>query len=633
MTTPRDALLKDDDLHLFGEGTHRRLYERLGAHLRTVERRTGVTFSVWAPNATRVSVIGEFNDWDATADPLARLGPSGIWSGFVPGVTSGARYKYRIVSRYGGYTVDKADPVAFRAEHPPSTASVVADLAYQWRDAEWLERRATFDPSAAPMTTYEAHLGSWMRTDDGTRMLTYRELAPLLTEYVRRSGFTHVELLPLAEHPFYGSWGYQSTGYFAPTARYGTPQDLMALIDTLHQAGIGVLVDWVPAHFPDDEHGLVFFDGTHLFEHADPRRGRHPDWNSYTFNYGRPEVRSFLISSALHWLDRYHVDGLRVDAVASMLYLDYSRGPGEWTPNAYGGREDLEAIAFLRALNEAVHAEHRTALTIAEESRSWPLVSRPTHVGGLGFDMKWDMGWMNDTLRYLGHDPIQRKHHHGALTFRRMYAFNENYVLPLSHDEVVHGKGSLLARMPGDDWQRRANLRLLLAYQCAQPGKKLLFMGAELGQWREWAHERSVDWDLLERPEHAGLLRLVGHLNRSYAGEPALHELDWDESGFSWVDANDAEQSVLSFLRLDRGGHRVVLAVFNFTPVPRANYRVGVPRGGHWREIVNTNAAEYGGTDVGNGGGVDATPFTAHGRSYSVTLQLPPLAAVFFAGE
>ncbi|MGH2378115.1 MAG: 1,4-alpha-glucan branching protein GlgB [Candidatus Limnocylindria bacterium] len=628
--TARDDLIGEADLHLFNEGTHRRLHERLGAHLRTVGGRSGVTFSVWAPNAEHVSVIGDWNRWDDRADRLSPIGASGIWSGFVPGVAAGARYKYLIRSRQGGYRVSKADPFASRAELPPGTASVVWDLAYEWGDREWVDRRSSFDPAARPMAIYEVHAGSWMRDADG-RMLGYRELAPRLAEHLRRGGFTHVEFLPLAEHPFYGSWGYQSTGYFAPTSRYGTPQDLMWLIDTLHQEGFGVIFDWVPSHFPDDEHGLVYFDGTHLYEHADPRRGRHPDWDSYTVNYGRHEVRAFLISSAVAWLERYHADGLRVDAVASMLYLDYSRKPGEWVPNRHGGREDLEAVDLLRAMNDAVHGEVPGALTIAEESQAWPGVTAPTSGGGLGFDMKWDLGWMNDTLRYLSRDPIRRPEHHEDLTFRLTYAFGERYVLPLSHDEVAHDKGSLLAKMHGDDWQKLASLRLLLAYQCAQPGKKLLFQGQEFAQRAQWDHDRSIDWHLLEQPDHQAMLRCVAHLWRTYAGEPALHETDFDHRGFEWVVVDDREQSVLSFLRWDRSGRRPVLAVFNFTPVTRHGYRLGVPRGGRWTEIVNTDARDYGGSGVGNAGGAQAVPFGSHGRPYSLTLELPPLAAVFLA--
>ena len=631
--TARDELISADDLHLLGEGTHRRLYERLGAHARTVDGRSGVTFSVWAPNAQRVAVVGDWNGWNDRSDELASMGNSGVWCGFVPDVSDGARYKYAIRSRDGRYEVQKADPFASRAELPPGTASLVWDLSYKWNDGEWMRRRATFDPAARPLAIYEVHPGSWMRPLGGDHMLGYRDLAPRLIDHLRRGAWTHVEFMPLAEHPFYGSWGYQTTGYFAPTSRYGTPQDLMYLIDRLHQEGFGVILDWVPSHFPDDEHGLVYFDGTHLYEQSEVKRRRHPEWNSYVFDYGRPEVKSFLVSSAVAWLRRYHADGLRVDAVASMLYLDHAGKTDDWVPNRHGGREDLDAVDLLRAVNEAVHEEAPHTVTIAEESTTWPMVSRPVHQGGLGFDMKWDMGWMTDTLRYFSRDPIERGHHHHELTFRAMYAYTENFVLPLSHDEVAHGKSSLLERMPGDDWQKRANLRLLLAYQYAQPGKKLLFQGQEIGQPREWEHDRAVEWELLERPEHQGILRCVAHLGRTYAGEPALHELDFDPRGFEWVSADDREQSVLSFLRTPRSGDRVVLAVLNFTPVPRANYRVGVPRGGRWSEIVNTDAVEYGGSGIGNSGGADAVPFASHGRPYSLSLQLPPLAAVFLVAE
>ncbi|HYU58739.1 MAG TPA: 1,4-alpha-glucan branching protein GlgB, partial [Actinomycetota bacterium] len=529
--------------------------------------------------------------------------------------------------------VDKADPFALRAEVPPRTGSIVWHLDHEWGDGEWMRTRARRQSLDSPMAIYEVHLGSWMRApEDGDRWLTYRELAPRLSAYCAEQGFTHVEFLPITEHPFYGSWGYQTTGYFAPTARYGKPQDLMDLIDELHRAGIGVILDWVPSHFPTDEHGLVFFDGSHLYEHEDPKLGYHPDWNSAIFNYGRNEVRSFLMSSAMHWLDAYHADGLRVDAVASMLYLDYSRGPGEWIPNEYGGNENLEAIGFLRRFNEDVYRAHPDVQTIAEESTAWPMVSRPTHVGGLGFGLKWDMGWMNDTLGYAAREPVHRRYHHGNLTFRAMYAGSENFVLPLSHDEVVHGKGSLLGKMPGDDWQRFANLRLLLAHLYATPGKKLLFMGGEIGQWREWDHERSLDWHLLAQAPHAGVQRLVGHLNRTYRSEPAMHTRDCDGGGFEWIDANDAEHSVISFLRWGTDGS-VVLVVANFRPMPRPSYVVGVPRGGSWREIVNTDAEEYGGSGQGNLGGVEAVPLSAHGRPRALTITLPPLAAVWFRHE
>jgi 1,4-alpha-glucan branching enzyme len=631
--TPEVTLLTEEDLYLFNEGTHFRLYDKLGAHPLFVNGVEGISFAVWAPNATAVYVIGDFNGWNKTSHPLRPRGSSGIWEGFVDGVGTGAAYKYHIVSRYGGYRVDKADPLAFSDQAPPQTASIAWDLAYAWGDGEWMAQRARRNSLKAPMAVYEVHLGSWRRRlQQGNRPLTYRELARELPEYMREMGFTHVELLPVMEHPFYGSWGYQTTGYFAPTGRYGTPQEFMALVYALHQHGIGVILDWVPSHFPEDEHGLGFFDGSYLYEHADPSQRKHPDWNSLIFNYGRSEVRSFLISNALFWLDKYHADGLRLDAVASMLYLDYSRKEGEWAPNRYGGRENLEAIALLRQLNQEVYQRFPGVQTIAEESTAWPMVSRPTYVGGLGFGLKWDMGWMHDTLSYMSKDPIHRKHHHSQLTFRMLYAFTENFLLPLSHDEVVHGKGSLLTQMPGDEWQRFANLRLLLGYQYAQPGKKLLFMGGEFGQWREWAHDESLQWDLLQYAPHAGLRRWVTELNRLYRSEPALHELDCEPAGFEWVDANDNDASVVSFLRRSRSGE-CVLVVCNFTPVVRRRYAVGVPSGGRWRELANSDASFYGGTDVGNSGEVGAVSSPAHGRPFRLELDLPPLGALFLKAE
>lgn len=624
------TLLTEDDLFLFNEGSHFHLYDKLGAHPLQLDGETGTNFAVWAPDAEAVSVVGDFNGWDPHRHPLVPRGVSGIWEGFIPGVGVGTLYKYHVVSRYHGYRIDKADPLGFLHEVPPKTASVVWDLHTQWGDEEWMAGRAARNALDAPISIYEVHLGSWMRVPgEGNRSLSYRELADRLVEHVLAAGFTHVELLPVMEHPFFGSWGYQTTGYFAPSSRYGTPQEFMGLIDRLHQAGIGVILDWVPSHFPTDAHGLAFFDGTHLYEHADMRQGLHPDWNSYIFNYGRKEVASFLISSAFFWLDRYHADGLRVDAVASMLYLDYSRKDGEWIPNRYGGRENLEAIDFLRRLNTAVYERFPGVQTFAEESTAWPMVSRPTYLGGLGFGFKWDMGWMHDTLRYLARDPIHRRFHHTDVTFRGLYAFTENFVLPLSHDEVVHGKGSLLGRMAGDDWQKFANLRLLLAYMVAQPGKKLLFMGGEFGQWREWNHDAQLDWHLLDQPPHQGVLRLVSDLNRAYRSRPALHELDCDPRGFRWIDANDADSSVLTFLRLARDEGGVVAVACNFTPVPRPGYRFGVPRGGTWREILNTDAREYWGSGMGNLGGVTAEAVPWHGHPYSVSVTLPPLAAVF----
>ncbi|MFH1726433.1 MAG: 1,4-alpha-glucan branching protein GlgB [Elusimicrobiota bacterium] len=627
--------LTDTDLHLFNEGSHVRLYEKLGAHPGVGPRRKkGTHFAVWAPDAERVSVAGDFNGWDKGAHPLRSTGTSGIWAGFVPKVGPGALYKFHVVSRYGGYRADKADPFAFRAEAPPKTASVVWELDYDWGDAAWMRDRAGRNSYGAPISTYEVHLGSWRRRrDEGGRRLTYRELAAELPDYVADNGFTHVELMPVMEHPFYGSWGYQTTAYFAPTSRYGTPQDFMALVDAFHRRGVGVILDWVPSHFPNDEHGLGYFDGTHLYEHADPRKGFHPDWDSLIFNYGRNEVRSFLLSSALFWFDKYHIDGLRVDAVASMLYLDYSRAEGEWVPNEYGGRENLPAISLLRRLNEEVYRHYPDTQTIAEESTDWPMVSRPTYVGGLGFGMKWDMGWMHDTLEFLKKDPVFRQHHHNEITFRMVYAFHENFMLSLSHDEVVHGKGSLLRRMSGDDWQKFANLRILYAYMYAQPGKKLLFMGCEFGQWDEWNHEDSLDWHQREHPPHQGIARLVADLNHLYAKEPALHELDSDPAGFEWIDANDSQQSVISFLRFGRSRQEAVLLAVNFTPVPREAYRIGVPWGGPWRELINTDSDVYWGSGKGNLGRVQAEKSPFHGRPWSVRLTLPPLAAVFLKGR
>jgi 1,4-alpha-glucan branching enzyme len=626
----QDSLISSDDLYLFNEGSHYRLYEKLGAHPTTVNGRAGVAFSVWAPNAREMSVIGDFNGWDNQTHKLQPRGDSGVWEGFIPGVGKGAKYKFYVTSTQRGFRQDKADPVGIFHEEPPQTASIVWDLDYQWNDQQWLQSRVQRNSLHAPVSIYEVHLGSWMRVpEDGDRPLTYREMASKLTDYVQRMNFTHVEFLPIMEHPFYASWGYQTTGYFAPTARYGTPQDFMYLVDQLHQRGIGVILDWVPSHFPSDGHGLAYFDGTHLYEHADPRQGFHPDWNTYIFNYGRSEVRSFLLSSAMLWLDKYHVDGLRVDAVASMLYLDYSRKEGEWIPNQYGGRENLEAIDFLRRMNVEIYKEHPDIQTFAEESTAWPSVSRPIYLGGLGFGMKWDMGWMHDTLAYFSHDPIHRQFHHNQLTFRALYGFTENFVLPLSHDEVVHGKGSLIGKMPGDEWQRFANLRLLYGYMFGQAGKKLLFMGGEFGQVREWGHDSSLEWHVLQYPLHSGVQKLVEQLNRVYRQESALHELDNDPAGFEWVDANDSATSVLSFLRRGRTPNDVVLVVCNFTPMPRLGYRVGVPFGGYWHELFNSDAHEYGGSDVGNMGGVQASDEPAHGRPYSLRLTLPPLAVLF----
>ena len=622
---PKQSPISDQDLYLFNEGSHFKLYEKLGSH----PVKGGTWFAVWAPNADRVSVVGDHNGWNGQSNPLQPRGSSGIWEGFIPDIGPGAVYKYQIHNGDSGYRVEKADPFAFRTETPPKTASVVWHLDYNWEDTDWMRNRHRRNSGQAPLSIYEVHSGSWRRVpEEGNRSLNYWELSGQMADYAQEMGFSHVEFLPIMEHPFFGSWGYQSTGFFAPSSRYGTPQDFMKLVDQMHQRGVGVILDWVPSHFPTDEHGLAYFDGTHLFEHADPRRGYHAEWGSYVFNYSRHEVQSFLISSALFWLDRYHADGLRVDAVASMLYRDYNRKEGQWEPNEFGGRENLEAIDFLRRLNTAVYGSFPDVQTMAEESTAWPMVSRPTYVGGLGFGMKWDMGWMHDTLDYMQHEPVHRKFHHNELTFRAVYAFTENFVLPLSHDEVVYGKGSLLGKMPGDDWQKRANLRLLFGWQWATPGKKLLFMGGEIGQWSEWAHDGSVDWSLLQLPEHQGIQRWVSDLNRLYADYPALHELDFDPAGFSWVDANDWEQSVLSFLRSSSDGQNM-LGVFNFTPVPRSEYRLGVPEPGYWREVLNSDAETYGGSGLGNQGGVEAEEVPWHGRPYSVKVMVPPLSAVF----
>ncbi|HWZ81829.1 MAG TPA: 1,4-alpha-glucan branching protein GlgB [Terriglobales bacterium] len=624
------SLLTSEDLYLFNEGSHYRLHDKMGAHVTESKGVSGTVFSVWAPNARDVFVIGSFNGWSHSSHPLRARGSSGIWEGFIPGVGKGAVYKFHIVSNQHGHRVDKADPIGLLMERPPRTASVVWDLEYSWNDADWLRHRGERNSLHAPMSVYEVHLGSWMRVpEEHDRPLSYREVAPRLADYVARLGFTHVEFLPIMEHPFYGSWGYQTTGYFAPTARYGTPQEFMYLVDYLHQHNIAVILDWVPSHFPTDAHGLAYFDGTHLYEHADSRQGFHPDWKTLIFNYGRAEVRSFLMSSAMFWLERYHIDGLRVDAVASMLYLDYSRNAGEWIPNQFGGRENLEAIDFLRRFNLESYKEQPTIQTIAEESTSYPMVSRPTHLGGLGFGLKWDMGWMHDTLDYFQHDPIFRQYHHNSLTFRMLYSFHENFVLPLSHDEVVHGKGSLINKMPGDDWQKFANLRLLFAYMFAQPGKKLMFMGCEFGQYREWSHDRSLDWHLLEGTLHRGLQSWMEQLNRAYRAEGALHWFDNDPQGFEWVDCNDAPASVVSLLRKGKSADDSVLIACNFTPVPRVGYKVGVPSGGYWKEILNSDAREYGGSGIGNMGGAEALNESAHGRPHSLRLTLPPLGALF----
>lgn len=623
------TLFTDDDLHWFNEGTHLHLYHKLGSRPWTHEGVEGVYFAVWAPDARHVRVMGDFNNWSTDSHPLRPRGSSGIWEGFFPGLRPGVRYKYHVISRHNNYRVDKADPYAYYMEVPPRTASHVWTLDYDWHDDDWMRSRYEHIGVDDPISIYELHLGSWMRPlDRPGEFYNYRELAPKLVEYVRRLGFTHVEFMPVMEHPFYGSWGYQISGYFAPTSRYGTPQDFMYLIDHLHQNGIGVLLDWVPSHFPNDDFALGYFDGAHLYEHADPRQGIHPDWNSYVFNYSRNEVRSFLLSNAIFWLDKYHIDGLRVDAVASMLYLDYSRKAGQWIPNRYGGKENLEAISLLRDFNERVYSQYPDVITVAEESTAWPSVSRPTYLGGLGFGYKWDMGWMHDTLAYMAHAPIHRQYHHDKLTFRMVYAFTENFILPLSHDEVVHGKGSLLAKMPGDDWQKFANLRLLLGYQYLQPGKKLLFMGGEFGQWREWNHDTPLDWHLLQFAPHEGVQRWVQDLNRVYRDEPSLHRLDCEPAGFSWIDCCDSHNSVIAFLRKGRDDDRPVIVACNFTPVPRLNYRIGAPKGGLWEEILNSDAQHFGGSGHGNLGGQEATPIPSHGHFYSLNLTLPPLAVI-----
>jgi 1,4-alpha-glucan branching enzyme len=616
------------DLHLFGEGTHSRLFDVLGCHADG----DGAVFRVWAPNAEAVTVVGDWNGWDPSREPLSRRDDaSGIWEGRADGARPGHTYKYRLRSRFGGASVDKADPFAFQSEIAPATGSRVWTFDHEWGDGEWMASRARRDAAAEPMSIYEMHLGSWRRKDGA--LPSFRDIADELVAHVHATGFTHVELMPLTEHPFYGSWGYQTTGYFAPTARYGSPDELMLLVDRLHQAGIGVVLDWVPSHFPTDAHGLQLFDGTHLYEHADPRQGFHPEWSSSIFNYGRGEVRSFLVSSAMFWLERYHFDALRVDAVASMLYLDYARQPGEWVPNRHGGKENLDAIVFLRQLNASVHAAGTGVLTIAEESTAWPKVSRPVEDGGLGFSMKWNMGWMHDTLAFWQRDPIHRRHHLDQLTFSLVYAFDENFVLPLSHDEVVYGKGSLLGKMPGDDWQQFANLRALFGWMWTHPGKKLLFMGSEFAQRREWAHEGQLDWQLADAPAHAGVQRLVADLNRVYAAEPALHELDFAGAGFEWVEAHDRERSVIAFLRKARSDAPPVLVVCNLTPVPREGYELGAPAHGFWRELVNTDAAVYGGSGVGNLGGATTRPVSRHGRPCSLTLTLPPLATLLLRHE
>jgi len=626
-------VLTDYDLYLIGEGNHFENYEKMGAHVREIAGVRGVHFGVWAPNAMRVSVVGDFDLWDGRTHALRSRSLTGIWEIFLPGLDEGTLYKFEVLSRQGDHLGLKSDPYGFAAEMRPKSASMVCSIdSYEWGDSAWLAARETHDWLHSPMSIYEVHAGSWRRTPDG-RWLTYRQLADQLIPYVKELGYTHIELMPIMEHPLDASWGYQTVGYYAVTSRYGTPADFMYFVDRCHQETIGVILDWTPAHFPRDAHGLAFFDGTHLYEHEDWRRGAHPDWGTLVFNYGRNEVQNFLLSNALFWIEKYHVDGLRVDAVASMLYLDYSRKEGEWIPNIHGGRENLEAIGFLRRLSEVLHARHPGALMVAEESTSWPAVSRPTYIGGLGFDLKWNMGWMNDTLRYIAYDPIHRQYHHNELTFSMLYAFHENFILPISHDEVVHGKRALLEKMPGDDWQKFANMRLFLGYLHAHPGKKLLFMGTELAQRAEFWEEGTVEWDLEKSPPHKGIQRLASDLNHLHARERALHEVDFEWAGFEWLDANDAAASVLSFLRRARDRGDFLVAICNFTPVTRKEYRVGVPRAGFYREILNTDSRFYEGSDVGNDGGVNAEPIPWNDRPYSIKLKLPPLAVMYFKPE
>ncbi|MFH1258515.1 MAG: 1,4-alpha-glucan branching protein GlgB [Elusimicrobiota bacterium] len=626
------SLFRDEDIYLFREGNHFRLYEKLGAHLMRDGECLGTYFAVWAPNAKEVSVIGDFNGWDSRAHPLAlRWDESGIWEGFVPDVDKSNLYKYHILSQVNNFQAEKRDPFAFFSEMSPETASIVWDLDYDWKDGQWMKDRHKNNSLESPISVYEIHLGSWRRApEENNRFLTYRELAEQLIPYVKEMNYTHLELLPVMEHPFYGSWGYQTLGYFSPTSRYGTPQDFMYFVDRLHENGIGVILDWVPSHFPCDGHGLGYFDGTHLYEHADPRKGFHPDWKSYIFNYGRNETRSFLISSALFWLDKYHADGIRVDAVASMLYLDYSRPEGEWIPNEYGGRENTEAVNFIKRLNLEVYSNYPDTQMIAEESTAWPMVSKPTYLGGLGFGIKWNMGWMHDLLEYFTKDPVYRKYHHNQLIFSLCYAFTENFMLSISHDEVAHGKGSLFTKMPGDDWQKFANLRLLYGYMYGHPGKKLLFMGDEFAQRAEWNHDQSLDWHLLEQPNHERLQRWLKELNYFYKTEPALYENDFDANGFEWVDCMNWERGIISFIRKSKSGAPPVLIVCNFTPVPRTNYKLGIPLGGYWQEVLNSDAKEYGGSGYGNFGGIEAAPLPSHGKYYSLSLTVPPLATLFF---
>jgi 1,4-alpha-glucan branching enzyme len=627
------SLLTEEDIYLFRKGCHYTLYEKLGSHLICVNETEGTLFAVWAPNALKVSVIGDFNDWNPNAHPLyVRWDSSGIWEGFIPNIKKGSLYKYHIESKNDG-SFEKGDPFAFRWENPPKTASVVWDLNYAWEEKRWLKQRNSMNSLQGPISIYEMHFASWKRVvEENERPLSYLEMSEVLPSYLKEMGFTHVEFLPMMEHPFFGSWGYQKVGYFAPSARYGAPQDFMSLIEALHEAEIGVILDWVPSHFPSDGHGLAYFDGTHLFEHQDPKKGLHPDWNSYIFNYNRNEVRSFLISSAHFWCDHFHIDGLRVDAVASMLYLDYSRKEGEWIPNVFGGNENLEAIDFIKELNRSLYHRFPYIQTIAEESTAWPMVSRPVYLGGLGFGMKWNMGWMHDTLMYFSKDPIYRKFHHNELLFSLMYAFSENFVLPLSHDEVVHEKGSLLKKMSGDDWQKFANLRLLYGYLYTHPGKKLLFMGSEIAPWEEWSHEKSLDWHLLADHHHEGIRLWIKDLNHFYKSEPALFEQDFSKEGFEWIDLADWEGSIIVYLRKSKNGSCVV-TICNMTPMIRTNYRVGVPKSGVWCERLNSDSSLYGGSNVGNLGEIKAEAIPFHGRPFSISITLPPLAVLCFSNS
>jgi 1,4-alpha-glucan branching enzyme len=625
--------LSEYDLYLIGEGRHEQVYEKLGSHPREHQGVQGTAFAVWAPSARAVSVVGDFNSWDGRLHAMRSMGASGVWEIFLPEVAPGARYKYEILGA-DGELVLKADPYAQKTELPPKTASVVFRSEHAWGDEQWLRQRAESQPLNNPVSIYEVHLGSWrLNTLEDNRPLTYAELADELSAYVKDMGFTHIELLPVMAHPFTGSWGYQVTGYYAPTPQYGEPDELRQFVQRMHDSGVGVILDWVPAHFPRDQFALARFDGTALYEHSDPRRGEHPDWGTLVFNLGRHEVRNFLISNALFWLRDYHVDGIRVDAVASMLYLDYSRRAGEWVPNQFGGREDLDAVAFLKELNEVMYGHEPGIISAAEESTAWPGVSRPTYLGGLGFGFKWNMGWMHDTLRYFQQDPIYRRYHHHELTFSLMYAFSENFILPLSHDEVVHGKGSLLGKMPGDRWQKLANLRALYAYMWAHPGKKLLFMGSEFAQESEWSYERSLDWHLLEQSDHAGIQSLVRDLNRLYREEPALWELDSEPAGFWWIEPNDADSNVVAFARSSRDGERVLVFAANLSPIPREGYRLGLPRACRWKEAINTDSTFYGGSDVGNLGGVEPEPIPWHGQPVSAPVTLPPLAAVWLVPD